>query len=1221
MTGKKRLLSILLVLTFICSSIPCVFADNAEENVWKSFYVNVDGSDEGDGSEASPFKTFARVQEEVRKYNKDMQGDIVVNIMGGRYELSDEERWEFHIEDSGSNGYDIIYRAADKNNMPTVSGAVELKGTWTKGENGIWHTKADNLESVRTMFVNDKTTVRARSPKVIWGDEYYKDENGDILGMYIDKAKLGLYENPEDVEFLFANFWKDGIYKVEDILQDSNNPNRVIAILERDVWSGMMTMGMGTQEACIEIGFKVENAYELLDEPGEFYFNKKTKVLSYIPREGEDMNTAEVLIPKSDQLLYIRGDNYYNRVKNLRFENIRFAHTTNSALEFTSYSGGQGEYPYVSNLNGRQGRAANLVDWAEHIDFEQCVFYGLTAMGLHFRHGVHHSNVNGCVFTDLGASGFAAGHVGEIRMTEPVDKNGAADVAWRAGWESSSIWYPTVGDAPNVQTFYGLNTQRANEEDFSYVGSGWYSQPWEKEEGRCPWIKIDLEDDYSLDTFRFSFPDNATDEDRSNIEILVSNDKKFEEYKVIKTYTTPADFMNEVKVEDEGKYRYIMLRKTAPESFSLNGIWAISSDAKQKGEMGAPADCNITNNYITRIGERLPSSIGIWINYTKRFNILHNYIYAVPYSAVSIGWGWANNNATTSGDNKVSYNRMDRYMYYTEDGGGIYTFGKQWGTEFRGNYISNQMTEGHGLYYDQGTDGVTGIDNVVLNTSGAWQMNRLANQNVVKNLWTDRGTMFDNDTETDNIKEQAKYFALSDPPEEVARIIGDAGLEDDYKWILDRDPGNISMNLRGPDTFEASWFKRQRGMTAPSMAPHIVDHANAILIDGTFGDLPWQFNPDLKDDLEYWLAAYKTNGNRSDDYSDGHMEEFINAKETLMTLNDGIYHPTWEEMLKMCDELAESAEATGTWGGFPQAAITKFKKDLEVTRKLTPSTRADKAAAALKLEKIYTELWQQRYTADIISASIENGTVDIDRENKKLTVNMTEGADTVNILPEITTSAGSKVAVELSQVDYSSGKVKIPVYQPKINKYAFWDMEIKTTEVTGDNTVVSAKAEDWIGGNINSPFVNYSDFLNIIPWYSVSMNTKPMASKFSFNLWAPRGDTTNGIGIIFCAQTDDLQPTTKELKNSYYMAALKGQDMTLYRVKSGVKEEIITARSIVFKYGEYNPFEISVVPEGEMDRVIIKSEGATIIDTLVNDPIGQKGYFGIWTQDMAVRIK
>ncbi len=1221
MTIKKRLLVFSLIFTMICSIMPGVSASETDDGVWKSFYVSTTGNDEGDGSEGSPFRTLGRVQEEIRKYNKDMQGDIVVNIMAGRYELTDETRWEFHTEDSGSNGHDIIYRAADPNNIPTISGAQEIKGTWTEGENGIWHIKAENLEFAREMFVNDKTTVRARSPKVIWGNAYYKDKDDNALGMYIDKAKLGLYENPEDVEFHWAYFWMDSIYKVDDIIQDPNNSNQVIAILERDVWTYLIGAGYGTQEASIETGFTVENAYELLDEPGEFYFNKKTKMLSYIPREGEDMNTAEVLVPQTDQLLYIRGNNYYDRVKNLRFENIRFAHATNTALEVTSYAGGQGEFSYVSSNNSRMGRAANLVNWAEHIDFEKCVFYGLTTIGLMFRHGVHHSDVTGCVFADLGASGFAAGHVGHITMTEPEDKTGPADVAWQAGWESSSIYWPIVGGAANLQTFFSLNTQRNAESDFSYVGSGWYSQPWEKTEGSCPWIKIDLEDDYSLDSFRFSFPNDATEEDRSNFEVLVSNDKKFEDYKVLKTYTGPAEFINEISIEDDAKYRYIMLRKTVPETFSLNGVWAMSSDVNPKGQMGAPADCNITNNYITRIGEHLPSSIGIWINYTKRFNVLHNYIYEVPYSAVSIGWGWANNNATTSGDNKVSYNRIDRYMYYTEDGGGIYTFGKQWGTEFRGNYISNQMSEGTGIYYDEGTTGVTSIDNIVLTTNTACVINGKAHQNAMINLWSDRGYKYDNDTETDNNMENPKYFALSDPPEAVAQIIGDAGLEDDWKWIEERVPNNKAKNLKGPDVFEASWMKRGNGMSASKVSKDILNHADAILQDGTFGELPWQYAPEYKAELEYWIDAYKTSGNRSDDYSEGHMEEYLNVKELVIKLNDMIYHPSWEEMLEMCDELAETAVTSKEWGGFPQSAVNAFKKEFESIRKLKPQTRSDKAVAAQKLEKIYTDLWQKRYSAEIISARVDNGTVDIDHEDKKLNITMTEGADAVNIVPMISTSAGSKVAVQLDTVDYSSGKVRVPLHQQGLDKYDFWDIEINTAKVSGDATRVSADAEDWIGGNINSPFVNYSDFLNIIPWYEPSMNIKPMSNSFSFNLWAPRGDNTDGINIIFCAKTADLKPTTKEIKNSYYMAALKGQDITLYRVLNGVEEEIITARSIVFKYGEYNPFTITITPEGDMDRVVIKSEGATIIDTLVNDPVGQNGYFGIWNKNIAVRVK
>ena len=44
------------------------------------FYVSCSGDDSADGSRTAPFKTIERAKEEVRKYNQNMQNDIVVNI-------------------------------------------------------------------------------------------------------------------------------------------------------------------------------------------------------------------------------------------------------------------------------------------------------------------------------------------------------------------------------------------------------------------------------------------------------------------------------------------------------------------------------------------------------------------------------------------------------------------------------------------------------------------------------------------------------------------------------------------------------------------------------------------------------------------------------------------------------------------------------------------------------------------------------------------------------------------------------------------------------------------------------------------------------------------------------------------------------------------------------------------------------------------------------------
>lgn len=51
----------------------------------------------------------------------------------------------------------------------------------------------------------------------------------------------------------------------------------------------------------------VENAYELLDDPGEFYLDSNAGYLYYKPRTGEDLSTADVELPVQEELLDLSG--------------------------------------------------------------------------------------------------------------------------------------------------------------------------------------------------------------------------------------------------------------------------------------------------------------------------------------------------------------------------------------------------------------------------------------------------------------------------------------------------------------------------------------------------------------------------------------------------------------------------------------------------------------------------------------------------------------------------------------------------------------------------------------------------------------------------------------------------------------------------------------------------------------------------------------------------
>lgn len=1209
MSIKKQLLGIFLIFMLVCSMMPGVLAAEEEVEGWKSFYVSPDGSDDADGTEDFPFKTIERAQEEVRKYSKDMQGDIVVNLMPGRYEYSGNERLEFHVEDSGSKGFDIIYRGTDSNSMPVISGAKEIKAQWNKDADGIYHAKIEGFDFVRELFINNVPAVRARSSKKVYGDDVYVGNAENAEGFYIDKTKMDIYDNPEDVELHWTQTWTDALFHVWDIRQDPDNTNRAIVIMNPDYWDDYMGFGLGTSSVHYKRGFIVENAYELLDEPGEFYYNKKTKILSYLPREGEDILTAEVLCPQNDQILMVSGDNDYNRVHNIRFENIKFAHATNLVLESADYTGGQAEYAYPSELHHRMGRAANLVEWADNIDFESCVFYGLTTIGLHFRDGVYNSEVVGNVFSDLGATGFAAGNIWDVREEAPKNTSGAANVAFQAGWSASSKWFPA-----SVELFHALNTQSGSDDDLTSVGRGWYSREREMTEGSKPWLMLDLEKAYTLETIKLSFPEDSTDEQRSNFDVYVSNDRSFKDAKLIKSYQNAADFKEEITVGDGIKYRYIKLCKTQIEPFALNGIWAMSNDRAPHGRKGAPADCNISNNYFTRVGQTLWSSLGIWVNWTKNFDITHNVITDVPYSGMSIGWGWDQYaNVSTVGNNNISHNRIDGFMRQASDGGGIYIFGKQYDSKLTGNYITDGLVNSVGIYMDNGCTGVTAADNICVETNVVATINSSTRDNKIYNMWSGGGwyNVFTSETyHTDDIKE----FVYTNQPEEVTRIIASAGLEDKWSWIANRVPNVKSLIISGPDAYESFILKKDSGLAMREVAAESsLDSASVLLEKGEFGYLPWQYAPEAKAEVEYWVSALKSSKNRVVDYT-YHLEDTFYLKTALQKAYDSVEHLSYEKMLTMCDDAAKDST-------YPQDALSKFIKEYTAVKNTNPITEADKAVAAVRLEKIYTELYGKGSTAEILAVSVEGGTANVDRDNKSITLTLANGVNPKDILPAITTTADAKVATELNSLRYEKGRVVIPIYSKSERKYDFWTMDIISGAMSGISDKLNMELNSWTDGNINAKPSRLGEGILISPWFQPTMNKKPVGSTINFDINVPRMDTQSGIGIVFCAQSPNLLYDVREIQNSYYLAELKGQDLSLYKVVSGEKQLCSTVRSIGFVFGTYNPFTINITPEGNMDRIEIYSGNLLLIDTLVKEPIGKSGYFGILTRDMPVKLK
>src|SRR5690606_5056981 len=72
--------------------------------------------------------------------------------------------------------------------------------------------------------------------------------------------------------------------------------------------------------------FYLTNAIQFLDSPGEWYLDQLKQKIYYWPRDGENMNRAETIVPALETLLRIEGTTDAP-VSHVQIKGICFQHT------------------------------------------------------------------------------------------------------------------------------------------------------------------------------------------------------------------------------------------------------------------------------------------------------------------------------------------------------------------------------------------------------------------------------------------------------------------------------------------------------------------------------------------------------------------------------------------------------------------------------------------------------------------------------------------------------------------------------------------------------------------------------------------------------------------------------------------------------------------------------------------------------------------------------
>ncbi|MBN2294105.1 MAG: right-handed parallel beta-helix repeat-containing protein [Pirellulales bacterium] len=423
------------VITIVLAVTICMLsAQTTTAAVQKTIHVSPSGDDKNPGTEAKPLKTIWRAQCEANNFNQNMTGDIEVILHDGTYWSCENRLSEtivFLNRHNGTGGHDVVYKAA-AGATPVISGGKVITG-WKADGKGRW--KAPCGEHFRQLYVNGRRAVRARSPEAtgkstrwfdlgivpIPGMEYF-DENGYLT---TDTA-MADWRNPGDIELCYYVGWCHTRCKVDSIVRDGSHA--IIRMVQPQ-----FTLARHKEGLRAELPHYIENALELLDEPGEWYLDRADKMLYYKPLPGEKMNEVQVVVPVLETLVELRGL-LDKPVEHIKFQGITFAHATwlrPSRLGMVDVQANFEQHMLnrmdrmgvVNNVHNEDLKSpANIVcRSAKNIHFERCTFTHLGGAGLDLEYGSSDNVVEGCHFHDISGSAIQVGGI-ERSDHHPGDK-------------------------------------------------------------------------------------------------------------------------------------------------------------------------------------------------------------------------------------------------------------------------------------------------------------------------------------------------------------------------------------------------------------------------------------------------------------------------------------------------------------------------------------------------------------------------------------------------------------------------------------------------------------------------------------------------------------------------------------------------------------------------------------------------------------------------------
>ncbi|MFF1452381.1 discoidin domain-containing protein [Streptomyces sp. NPDC058274] len=253
-----------------------------------------------------------------------------------------------------------------------------------------------------------------------------------------------------------------------------------------------------------------------------------------------------------------------------------------------------------------------------------------------------------------------------------------------------------------------------------------------------------------------------------------------------------------------------VFRQIAATGIQIGGVEVI--DAHPDDPRDITKDTTVDNNVVTKAADQYNGSLGILAGYTDHTVITHNKVYDLPYSGISVGWGWGLTDKggdtnypgnsgvpvwdtdTTSRDNKVTDNDVFDIMKSQADGGAIYTLSTNPGGVVSGNYLHGVPEPAYGaIYHDEGSRYWQNTGNALCDVAYQWLlMNHGMDITATGNFTTQPAFTTQANSTGDDVSGNITVGSCDQLP---ASIVNNAGLQPSYRHL---DPGPAVTDTKAP---------------------------------------------------------------------------------------------------------------------------------------------------------------------------------------------------------------------------------------------------------------------------------------------------------------------------------------------------------------------------------------------------------------------------------------